>query len=133
VSFPWQFRVAFALAWCAVLLGLAAIPLAARRVSRTRWRGYVAAVVGLGISETLFAITVLSQLVPWWRVAAMYLANHIIPCIGASVLARAAVRRWPRHPWAVSVAAVSIALVSLVALATVLTRGLAFDVISVSS
>jgi hypothetical protein len=133
VSSPWQFEVAIALGWCVFLLAVAAIPLAARGSSRVSWRLYVSAIIGLAVVETSFTSALFAEFVPWWRVAAIYLATQVAPILGASAFARVAVARWPRRPWIVAIAAASIALVSLGALGKFATRDLAFDVLSASS
>ncbi len=97
---PWPFLLVWALIGAALLLALAAVPLAARRARAGAWRLHAALAVAIGVVLTGAAYAAVYRgIVPWWQVGAGYLTSVTAPVCAAAWGARTATRRWPRRRW----------------------------------
>lgn len=97
-------NAAFVVSLSLVLL-LAAIPMAARRVSMSIWWTHAVLAVLVAVAQTLETKRIYSAFsypLPLSRIWAVWVAEVTIPTIAAGWLARVAVRRWPRRPWIAS-------------------------------
>ncbi|AHG92893.1 hypothetical protein J421_5358 (plasmid) [Gemmatirosa kalamazoonensis] len=104
--------LAWSLAAGALLLGLAAIPLAYRRAPRRVWVAHGVLTVGVGAGLVAAAhAAVYGGVIPWWQTGAGYLAALSAPPLAAGWAARAGARRWATHArWRVGVVTLAVLL-----------------------
>jgi hypothetical protein len=88
----------YALTGFALLLGLAAIPMAVRGISSRIWRLHATvAIVNASALVVMAYVDVYHWLVPWWQVGAGIFAGVCLPVLAAGWAAREAARRWSRR------------------------------------
>jgi hypothetical protein len=128
---PWYFLLTYAITGLALLLGLAAIPLAVRGVSRRVWGIHTVLAIALASALTVMAyVRIYFGVVPWWQVGAAYFAADCLPVLVAGWSARAAAHRWPtRRRLAAGLAGVA-ALACVSAAAVSVASGLLPDMIT---
>jgi hypothetical protein len=107
-----------ALSWSllagALLLAVAAIPLAYRRAGPHVWAVHAGLALAVGLMMAVAAhVAVFGSILPWWRTGGAYLAEFSGPALATAWVARASDRRWPtRSRWRVAAAALAALVVA---------------------
>ena len=69
---PWYFLLTYVISGLALLLGLAAIPLAVRGVGRRVWGIHTVLAIALASALTVMAyVRFYFGVVPWWQIGAL--------------------------------------------------------------
>ena len=98
-----SFATLYTAAALVLALGVAVIPMAARRAGYLAWSAHaLLTVLMVLVLATLVHLAAYRTIVPWWRIAAFYVALIGLPIIATGCLARLAVRYRPAQPWITS-------------------------------
>jgi hypothetical protein len=128
---PWSFLLIYMLSAVALLLGVAASPLAARRVgARTWWLHAMTATCIVVALTVLVSVEIYGGMIPWWQVGAAYVSVDLLPVLAAGWGARAAVRRWSHRGRLAAVLGGLAGLVTMGAVGVLMSNRLMPDVIN---
>ena len=115
MDMEFYFRLVWSGLAIALLLAIAAIPLAYGRAGRTLWLVHTCLALCVGLGVAIASHVMLFQyLVPWWQTGVGYLAEFTIPALVTGWVARAAARRWPSQSrWRIGATGLAALLVSI--------------------